>query len=199
MKNDFITSIVGNLIASYLKGDLTELDLYNSILRLIYSSDKETKGSLNKVIAFLNEIEGLTEEERKKQYYLPTLETNVGQDYVEGLNRIFTALKTHETDEEDPNNNLKLIDELVDDKVSAQYNKRIDYVRKSNKSESEKEDEIAKLVINCTFDPRRPTVTYTSREQAEKSIKVQEILDSLTDEEFLTDSYVLNWHDLLNN
>lgn len=87
----------------------------------------------------------------------------------------------------------------MEDKITEQYNKRIEFVMKSLKPENVKNAEIAKLIINCTFDPRRPEVSYTSREQAERSIKVQEILDSLTDEEFLTDSYVLNWHDLLNS
>jgi hypothetical protein len=87
----------------------------------------------------------------------------------------------------------------IEEKVIGQYQARIDFVSKSNKPEDQKNKEIATLMINCTFDPRLPAVSYTSRNQAEKSLKVQEILDSLTDEEFLTDSYVLNWHDLLNS
>lgn len=87
----------------------------------------------------------------------------------------------------------------IEEKVTKQYQARIDFISKSNKPEDQKNMEIATLMINCTFDPRLPTVSYTSRTQAERSIKVQEILDSLTDEEFLTDSYVLNWHDLLNS
>lgn len=87
----------------------------------------------------------------------------------------------------------------IEERVIRQYQARIDFVSKSNKPEDQKNNEIATLMINCTFDPRMPTVSYTSRKQAERSMKVQEILDSLTDEEFLTDSYVLNWHDLLNS
>lgn len=90
-------------------------------------------------------------------------------------------------------------DAAIEEKVTNQYQSRINHLLKSNKSKEIIDAEIAKLMVNCTFDPRRPSVSYTSKEQAEKSIKVQEILDSLTDEEFLTDSYVLNWHDLLNS
>lgn len=87
----------------------------------------------------------------------------------------------------------------IEEKVTNQYQARIDFLLKSNKPKDIVDTEIAKLMINCTFDPRRPSVSYTSRSQAERSIKVQEILDALTDEEFLTDSYVVNWHDLLNS
>jgi ribosomal protein L20A (L18A) len=87
----------------------------------------------------------------------------------------------------------------VEDHISKQYQARIDYIEESNKPADIKDAEIKKLMINSTFDPRRPSVVYTSEELARKSIKIQEILDSLSDEEFLTDSYVLNWHDLFNS
>ncbi|MFZ2664136.1 MAG: hypothetical protein WAX66_02135 [Patescibacteria group bacterium] len=90
-------------------------------------------------------------------------------------------------------------DTSIEEKVTKQYQARIDFISKSDKPEEQKDKEIVTLMVNCTFDPRLPAVSYTSRSQAEKSLKVQEILESLSDEEFLTDSYVLNWHDLLNS
>ncbi len=94
---------------------------------------------------------------------------------------------------------LEMTDAQLEEKISNQYQARIDFLLKSNKPKDIVDAEIAKLLANCTFDPRRPSVSYTSKSQAERSIKVQEVLNALTDEEFLTDSYVLNWHDLLNS
>lgn len=113
------------------------------------------------------------------------------------VDRIIEIIVSNNFRDINMNNNQTEIS--IQDKIAKQYGARINYISASDKPEEQKKAEIEKLYINGTFDPRRPEVSYTSRNQAERSLKVQEILDSLSDEEFLTDSYVLNWHDLLNS
>lgn len=88
---------------------------------------------------------------------------------------------------------------FTDDYITAQYHRRMSFLEKSNRPEDEKLREYLILQTNCMFDPRRETVTFTSKEKALKSVEIQEKLDSLSELEFLTDPYVLNWHNDLHS
>jgi len=84
--------------------------------------------------------------------------------------------------------------ELEIRRIESQYQRRIDYVLNSKKSQAEKNDEILQLSMNSMFDPRKPTVTYSSPDQALKSDRIAYRLDTISDVEFLTASYVINWN-----
>lgn len=79
------------------------------------------------------------------------------------------------------------------DSIQKQYDKRIEYVKNSNKSKQEKKEEIKQLQHNASLDPRRPNIFYNTKDMAQKKWRIARRLSSLSDAEFLTASYVLTW------
>lgn len=79
------------------------------------------------------------------------------------------------------------------ERIQEQYGKRIEFVKNSNKTDKEKDEEIKQLRFNAETDPRRPNMFYDTEENALTMLRVARRLDHLNEDEFLTTPYVLNW------
>jgi len=77
--------------------------------------------------------------------------------------------------------------------IKRQYQERIDYLMKSDKTEKQKQKEKQILLENSLHDPRLPNIFYNSKETAKERRKIARRLDSLKKEDFLTLPYVLEW------
>lgn len=79
--------MVGHLVSMHRDGKISDIDLYNSILRQIYLGAGENRKELKKIIAWLDKAEqnnsGLQE-----QYQAETVRENAGDNYFEGLQRL---------------------------------------------------------------------------------------------------------------
>lgn len=79
------------------------------------------------------------------------------------------------------------------EQINKQYSTRIDYLMKSDKKEEDKIKEKEILLHNASIDPRLPNIFYGTEEKARKSLRIAHRLQALSDEEFLTNPYVLDW------
>lgn len=77
--------------------------------------------------------------------------------------------------------------------IKRQYQERIDFLMKSDKTEKQKQKEKQILLENSLHDPRLPNIFYSSIETAKERRKIARRLDSLKKEDFLTLPYVLDW------
>ncbi len=89
-KTNFICTLVGNLVAARLKGDINDLDLYNSIIRLISNTDFGVKEDLKPIVGWLDEHDS-PEEMGEALKNIEKVESAVGKDYVEGIMRLAYA------------------------------------------------------------------------------------------------------------
>lgn len=85
--------MIGNLISIYRKNQINDIDLFNSIIRLINSSITNPglidRGVLKNIVNWLE----LNEENNtppEVQYSAQNVKDNAGQDYFEGLIRVFS-------------------------------------------------------------------------------------------------------------
>lgn len=78
--------MVSAVVVTYKDKQINDIDLYNSILRLVYfhSNDKATQGKLKKVVGWLNQEEDMATEPQK-QYLKENVIRNAGDNYFEGL------------------------------------------------------------------------------------------------------------------
>ncbi len=84
--------------------------------------------------------------------------------------------------------------------IVAQYEKRVLALLNGREKEQLTEDErkiYDILVRSSMYDPRRPDVGFGTKEMVEKGYEISAKLDALSDEQFLTDSYVLKWIDAI--
>jgi O-acetyl-ADP-ribose deacetylase (regulator of RNase III)/ribosomal protein S25 len=84
-------------------------------------------------------------------------------------------------------------DEWEMESIRRQYQERIEFLMKSNKTAEEKVKERRILQSNAFRDPRLPNIFYESKEHAEHMRRIARRLDSIGKEEFLTHPYVLEW------
>ena len=87
MSNPELFNMVGHLVSMHRDKKIDDLDLYNSILRLIYSADEDSKAQLKGVVEWLNNEEA-GNVDRREQYSFKNVTGNAGEDYREGLMRI---------------------------------------------------------------------------------------------------------------
>lgn len=76
--------MVGSLISAYKENRISDIDLFNSIIRLVYSTSAIDKEALKNVVDWFN----FHEEKNtppEVQYSAQNVKENVGQDYFEGL------------------------------------------------------------------------------------------------------------------
>lgn len=84
------------------------------------------------------------------------------------------------------------------EQVETQYEERIIILLSGRNSEdlAGKDKEAYDKLIRCSmYDPRRPDVGFETKEMVYKGFEIADKLDRLTDEEFMTNSYVLEWID----
>lgn len=91
-KNSQICTIIGGLIGVYLKGKINEIDLYNSIIRLVYITENDEREKLKSVVEWVEKHDSI---ERMKEAYkdMNSVKQNAGEDYVQGIMRIANADK----------------------------------------------------------------------------------------------------------
>lgn len=79
--------LVGNLVSAYKQHKINDIDLYNSILRLVYYSEEGDREKLKEIISWLGEHErkGTPPE---VQYDYKRVKNGVGDEYLGGLERI---------------------------------------------------------------------------------------------------------------
>jgi len=94
-ENPMFYSMVGSLVAMHSDGYLNDIDLYNSILRLIYSGGGADKEELKKIISWLNKEEK-NNSDSVEQYSTENVRHNAGEDYLEGLHRAMAPLSESE-------------------------------------------------------------------------------------------------------
>ena len=87
MKNPELFNMAGHLVAMHRDKKIDDLDLYNSILRLIYSADEDSKVQLRRVVEWLDKDEK-NNTDRREQYSFKNVTENAGEDYREGMMRI---------------------------------------------------------------------------------------------------------------
>jgi len=80
--------MIGHLVSIYKKGQIRDVDLFNSIIRLVYFSDVD-KNLLKTVIDWLNFHEK-NNTAPEVQYDSQNVKKAVGEDYFEGLTRLFS-------------------------------------------------------------------------------------------------------------
>jgi len=88
--------MVGSLVSAYKDKKINDFDLYNSILRLIYSGPNGNKEKLQKIIEWLD-AEEKNNTSLQEQYQSDNVRKNAGENYFEGLNLIATL---HSSDKE---------------------------------------------------------------------------------------------------
>lgn len=89
----------------------------------------------------------------------------------------------------------KRIQQIID-----QYEKRIMFLLNGRQKEqlTESERKTYDILVRASmYDPRRPDVGFGTKEMVEKGFEIGAKLDTLSDEQFLTDPYVLEWIDTI--
>jgi hypothetical protein len=87
MKNTELFNMVGHLVSMHRDKKIDDLDLYNSILRLIYSADEDSKVQLKGVVEWLDNEEN-DNTDRREQYSFKNVTDHAGEDYREGLMKV---------------------------------------------------------------------------------------------------------------
>jgi len=79
--------MVGSIVAMHREKKINDFDLYNSILRLIYSGPKNNREELQKIINWLD-AEERNNTPLQEQYHSENVKKNAGENYFEGLKLI---------------------------------------------------------------------------------------------------------------
>jgi hypothetical protein len=87
MENKELFNMIGSLIAIHRENKIDDLDLYNSILRIVYFSTEEDKLKLKKIVEWLDTPEK-SNTDKHEQYSYENVTKNTGEEYREGLMRI---------------------------------------------------------------------------------------------------------------
>lgn len=79
--------IIASIISSYKKKELSDIDLYNSIIRLLDKDSPMTENNLKEISKVSNwlRLEEEKNTELREQYKKDNVIRNVGENYFEGL------------------------------------------------------------------------------------------------------------------
>lgn len=140
------------------------------------------------------------------------------------LNQAYQALESEPNDfiDEDENAKIKTIESIYKENSSLfgenavnpqvqqrkrriqqiidQYEKRILFLLNGRQKEqlTENERKIYDILVRSSmYDPRRPDVGFGNKEMVEKGFEIGAKLDKMSEEEFLTSSYTLEWIDTI--
>ena len=81
---NYLCTLIGSMIVSYKLGKLNDLDLYNSIIRLITTTEGTEKKKLERIVKWLSKYDSLEELESAMKDKGKVRE-ELGEDYMEWI------------------------------------------------------------------------------------------------------------------
>lgn len=93
-ENQTLYAMVGHLVSMHRDEKIDDIDLYNSILRLICFGADENRAELEKIIAWLDTTDQ-NNADPGEQYQAQNVRQNAGENYFEGLQRLMPLRNSH--------------------------------------------------------------------------------------------------------